>query len=558
MPLHSFKVLDVTWTDWKVYAGRSNVTTYYVTGPASVSYEVLAIDPRFIYRSAVIVSSEVTDFVTNYLSGATSVAAIDDAVATANKLETIQNVQVDASNTVVAINAGVSLTSHSGLPAMASDGSNAVFLLADATGRQKVLVSDSAGNSLTSTGNKLDVGLTGANTVKLSDSAGTAITLSGANLKTSLFDVSGNAAVLSDNQVSPGSYGVVIVGGNDGANIRDIAVDTTGRQKVLIADTTGNSLTSTSNALDVNVKSQTTAIKVSKSTADNAVANPIFVELSDGTAAFGTSGNPFSVTLTGTSTVRIQDSSGNTLNSTSGDLNVSLRDSAGTAITLSGGNLKSSLFDSSGNAALLTDNQASPGSYGVVIVGGNDGANIRDLNVDTTGKLKVDLFDNAGNALNSTTNALNVSLRDGSGNAVTSLAGGNSSRLLDVIVRDIFGLVADHVFQFGTVTTTTTAANQTILTYTVPAGKDLLLTGLFIGKSATNNVDAVPFRFRVGGTDKMVYATDQAVAPVTWNPNWGFPVKIATAADVITVTVTPSAAASSIWNATLFGYLRSI
>lgn len=474
MPYQGFKILDVTWTELKAFKTRDSFALYYVS--VGSVYEAIGITTGFIFRSCLTDSTEVTDFVTNFLSGAVSVSCIDDALGVENKLDVLKAVFVDSSfNSVVVPNNTALGGSQGGIVIAGFDGTDARFIKTDGTGivqvafatSQNVNIHDAAGTSLTSTANSLDVNfksqtnaikiskstadnavnnpifvelsdgtaafgtsgnpffstLTGTNSVRiqdssgnslnstsgdlnvsLRDSAGTAITLSGGNLKSSLFDSSGNAAILTDNQVSPGSYGVVVVGGNDGSNIRDIAVDSSGRLKVdlfdnagsalnstsnalntSLRDGSGNTVSSTSNALDINVKSQTNAIKVSKSTADNAAANPIFVELSDGAAAFGTSGNPLFFTLTGTNSVRIQDSSGNTLNSTSGSLNVSLRDSAGTAITLSGGNLKSSLFDASGNAAILPDNSASPGSYGVVVVGGNDGSNIRDIAVDSTG-----------------------------------------------------------------------------------------------------------------------------------------------------------------------------
>lgn len=614
-----FQTLDVTWTDWKVFAARANITTYYLQSGSS--YEVIAIDPRFVYKTFIIIAADISDFTTNYLSSGTAVTSIDDAIALANKLQTVNSVEYDTSNNPIAIQAGSAISgSQSGVPAIGTDGTNARILKTDSSGNQIVTLTgtnivriedtagntltstssaldvnlksqtnaikvskstadnavanplfvelsdgsaafgvtgnpifvnlkDGSGNALTSTSNKLDVGLTGANTVKLNDgsgnslsstsnalnvslrdSAGTAVTLNtGGNLKNTIYDASGNVAVGTKGSAFPGTAGVVIVGGTDGTNTQAIATTTGGLQKVALSDgsansitstssaldvnlksvtgtnvpisiaaqtltavqvspttaantlsnpffdrltdgtnaaivtdavatpvgrgvvmvggndgsnirliktdssgnvqvggtvvakiedTAGNSLTSTSSALDVNLKSQTNAIKVSKSTSDNAVANPIFVELSDGTAAFGVTANPIFVNL--------KDGSGNALTSTSNKLDVGLtgantvklNDSAGTAITLSGANLKTSLFDSAGDPAVVADAVATPASRAVVMVGGNDGANIRLLATDSSGRLKTLTLDGSGNSITSTSNAMDVNLKSVTGTNV--------------------------------------------------------------------------------------------------------------------------------------------
>lgn len=128
----------------------------------------------------------------------------------------------------------------------------------------------------------------------------------------------------------------------------------------------------------------------------------------------------------------------------------------------------------------------------------------------------------------------------------------------DVSITDIYGDVSNQIFQPGTLTTTATTADQVIVTYTVPAGNHFLLAGLFVGKSVATNTEATPFKLRVNGTAKIIYASD-GTGTRFWNPVLNsFPIKIATAGDVVTITVTPSNGTSTTWNGTMFGYLRAV
>lgn len=161
------------------------------------------------------------------------------------------------------------------------------------------------------------------------------------------------------------------------------------------------------------------------------------------------------------------------------------------------------------------------------------------------------------NAFGVTGNPFFVNTKDGSGNALTSIAGGASSRLLDVIIRDFICLSSDHVLQTNSLTTTTTTADQIITTYTVPTGKEFLLTGMHIGRIVETAVDAAPYRLRVNGVTKLAQAT-AATGNRAWALNMSFPIKLGTADDVITITVTPAGVGSTTWNGAFWGYLRSI
>lgn len=282
---------------------------------------------------------------------------------------------------------------------------------------------------------------------------------------------SAHARVAGTRGSAPASRGVIRMGGFDGTNDQDVSVDTSGRIRVLLHDGSSNSISSTSNALDINIKSQTNAVKVSKSTADNAVNNALFVQPSDGT-----------------------------------------------------------------NAAAGAVGSAVPA--GAVMSGGTDGTNTRQMAVSTTGHPKTDTF-------------------DGSGNAITSTVAPTGVRGLDVAIQTFVAPVADHILVGTTLNTTTTNANQVIATYTVPAGKSFALISWSLANTSGNAVDANPARLRVAGTDIAVYAT--TANPRVWlPPALGCPgVNIASSGQVVTLTITPSAATSTNWWGMLVGYLRT-
>lgn len=735
--------------------------------------------------------SRLTDGTTNTVVKAASTApvAADPALV----------VSVSPNSSVTTTNASVSATAAA-VPASATmvggtDGTNLRALSVDTAGRLKVLVNDGSGNALTSTGNALDVNLktngvtalpvsattalnTATNpifaTVRLGDSAGTAITLSGANLKASLFDSTGVAAVVLDGAAVGASRSIVLSGGTDGTNLRALAVDTSGRIKTLTLDGSGNAVTSTggflqqdiasqtltalkvsatssanaaanpifvapvvggvaltatSNALDVNLKSNgVTALPVSATTALNTSANPLFARLTDGTTgtvvkaastapvaadpALVVSISPNS-SLTATnpsvgataaavpaSATQVGGTDGTLLRAlatdTSGRLKTLSLDGSGTALTSTGAaldvNLKTSsitvavdvtaqtltalkvsatsaantlanpifnrLSDADGNSVLVRKNTAPAATQGALpsgvfdgtnmqllagdpsgivsmklkdgdnnnvairagtalntnqggmFVAGTDGTNSRIMAVSTAGLVRVELATQtltavsvsknaSANAVNNAifvqpsdgtnsatgtagsaaptgmvmtggtdgTNARTLAVSttghpksdtfDGSGTAITSLTGPTGVQGLDVAVRTFVAIPGDHVYTTNSVTTTATTANQTVLSYTVPAGKDFFLVGFSLEKSVSSGtVEMQPARLRVAGTDIAVKTTE--AAPRSWQRDIGFPgVKVATAAQVITMTVTPSGAGSNTWFGTLVGYLRS-
>lgn len=112
----------------------------------------------------------------------------------------------------------------------------------------------------------------------------------------------------------------------------------------------------------------------------------------------------------------------------------------------------------------------------------------------------------------------------------------------------------------GEVTTASTTANQTVITYTVPAGKNFFLVYSVIQKVSVNSVDMAPGAIRKNGTDLYRRGVGgSASGSSVYELRVGPPgVSIATAGDVLTLTVTPGGTGSTTWGAVLMGYLVSI
>ena len=579
---NSLKVVDVSWTNWKTCAARPNTTTYYVQ--YSSTYEAIAIDYHFIYRSILNLATNITEFATSYKSAATAVLSVTDAVGLANKNEILNVQNLDAARNPLAVQKGTAVPSTQGLlpvggwdgtnalllktlstgvlvnspqdasgnssvvtkdsavPATpgvtllgVSDGANIRLLAGDSSGRVKTANFDGSGNALNSTNNALNV--------SLRDSSGTAVTLNaGGNLKNTLYDAAGNVAVGTKGSAFPATAGVAIVGGTDGTNTQAIATDTSGRVKTTNFDGAGNALTSTSGKLDVG--------------------------------------------LTGANTVK-------------------LNDSAGTAITLSGANLKTSLFDASANAAIITKGSAVPATPGVVLVGGSDGTNAQFVTVlakdtvlpvttnvlmagasdGTTARALSSPLDAAANPANlrgllvsgtdgSNTRVLRTNTSgqticeshtfDGSANSISSIAPGTAGvRSLDVVQRGGSSLdINELIVVTNQTTTTTTTANQILSTRTVAAGKTFYLVSYYVAiADHTNAVDGGPITLNINGAVwRQTYLKDQGGGNVGGSMEFkedfcqGLPV--ATAGQVVKLTVTPSAALSKLWSSQIIGFER--
>lgn len=183
-----------------------------------------------------------------------------------------------------------------------------------------------------------------------------------------------------------------------------LAVDSTGRITVKLDDGAGNAVTSQTNgaqrALDVGinvagvqidprqVRALTAAdVVTANQGAANTIANAWPVLPTDGT-------NSQSYTATGEAKVSVTQPlpAGTNL---LGSVNARTEDGAGTAITSTTVNSKQRLDVN--HASDGVDGAAVP--FGTTQVGGTDGTNLQALSTDTSGKLKVNVFDSAGLAI---------------------------------------------------------------------------------------------------------------------------------------------------------------
>ena len=120
--------------------------------------------------------------------------------------------------------------------------------------------------------------------------------------------------------------------------------------------------------------------------------------------------------------------------------------------------------------------------------------------------------------------------------------------------------VGTNIGQNGQLASTTAAAGQTILTYTVPAGKTLMLelieANVKLTTFAATATDFGPIKFNVNGTKLFQWMA--AGAGIMTTPIYTeFPDALQFAAgDVITITADPTAVTPMSWEANLAGWLR--
>jgi dipeptidyl aminopeptidase/acylaminoacyl peptidase len=209
-----------------------------------------------------------------------------------------------------------------------------------------------------------------------------------------------------------GDAAVKVVDGTTPAQA--LAVDASGRVTVKNADGAGNALTSQANggqqALDVginvagaqidprSIRALTNAdVVTAEQGAPGTAANGWFTKVTDGT-------DTLAISATGEASV-VVTSALPAGNNNIGDVDANMRDGAGTSLTSTLVNSKQSLdVQTSANGV---DGSAVP--FGTMQVGGTDGTNLQAISVDTSGKVKVDLFDATGTAF-SAGNPLPVSV----------------------------------------------------------------------------------------------------------------------------------------------------
>lgn len=212
------------------------------------------------------------------------------------------------------------------------------------------------------------------------------------------------------------------------------------------------------------------------------------------------------------------------------------------------------IFDDTGVAsAVHADGAALPVSRSVVVLGGSDGTNIRATKVGSDGGL----------VLSSTTVSA-VRVHDGGGNAITSTSLFTGSvRALDVSIKEFpTADPANTVAVWGEITTTATTADQIITSYTVPAGKTFYLASFFISRITDNSIGAIPASLVVftapstTSIKRKLGLRSTSSGNVIWESIFPTAIQIANAGDVIRIRVTPTGTTSTLWGASLTGYLK--
>jgi hypothetical protein len=208
--------------------------------------------------------------------------------------------------------------------------------------------------------------------------------------------------------------------------------------------------------------------------------------------------------------------------------------------------------DTNAGSAVHLDGAALPGTRSIVVLGGSDGSNLRALKVGSDGGLVM-----------STATASSVRIKDGAGNDLTSSDLSGGVRALDVSVKEQpVADPANTVITQGEITTTATTADQIIVSYTVPAGKSFYLASFFISRITDNSVGAIPASLAVFTSPSTTVVRRRlglrstASGNVIWESIFPTAVQIALAGDVVRVRVTPTGTTSTVWFASITGYLR--
>lgn len=194
---------------------------------------------------------------------------------------------------------------------------NGATVASAASGIQKVGVTDGSGNAVTSTSSALDVNIKSVSVVQSVNGS-----------------VSITAGTVSVNALPAGSntIGTVTVSGTANVNVTQINGTTistaaAGIQKTGLADGSGNAITSTASALDVNIKSTSVPQPVSGSVSITAGTVSINA-IPSGSNAIGT------VTVSGTANVNLAQVNGVTVaTAAAGIQKAGLTDGTGNAIT---------------------------------------------------------------------------------------------------------------------------------------------------------------------------------------------------------------------------------
>jgi hypothetical protein len=117
----------------------------------------------------------------------------------------------------------------------------------------------------------------------------------------------------------------------------------------------------------------------------------------------------------------------------------------------------------------------------------------------------------------------------------------------------------------GVITTTSTSADQVILSYTVPTGKSFWIAGYTINNGETtvrgnpvkigrNTITTEPSG--PGSVDGNIFRVSNMAASTFRDEHFGIPRRVGNSGDVIKLTVTPSGGTTTVWRASIDFILR--
>lgn len=111
------------------------------------------------------------------------------------------------------------------------------------------------------------------------------------------------------------------------------------------------------------------------------------------------------------------------------------------------------------------------------------------------------------------------------------------------------------------ITTTTTAKEQVVVSYTVPAGYDFYILTHSLARITDNGIEAVPAALEVIVGVSTIIKIEHNVGitgDTHWESGYSLPLKLATANNTVRVVVTPSGLLSTVWSGRITGFLRSL
>lgn len=211
------------------------------------------------------------------------------------------------------------------------------------------------------------------------------------------------------------------------------------------------------------------------------------------------------------------------------------------------------------------DDASVQSSAALTMIGGTDGTAVQAVAVDVSGRQKVTLYDVSGDTLDLKENTV---VPANQGGAMVSGWDGTNSHFLktdnagQLITAPAVTAPNTNVYTYSELTTTAVTANQVILTYTVPANVTFYLVGYSMTRvDLTSTSCPAPFRLVANSIVLKRFAVDWNGGNgfgnyMIWSENYPYPFPVATAGQVIQITVTPSDVTSTTWGASILGIIK--